>query len=321
VTDAARAVGQGVWNVLRAPALLVTIYLVTLLAALPFGISLGARLQDALGQQHVTRGQSSDIDAEWWQEFRRHAQGLEATFTPSVIGVAAPLDSLSALLDGKPRSLALALPVLAYAAIWMFLWGGILERLWRRRAIGVRNFMAAGVTHFPRFLAIGAAAALVYLVLYATVHSLLFGPVYAWLAAASPSEYAPLAARVALYFVFVLLLTTVNLVVDYARIWSVAQRGLSLGAAVRHAVMFVRANAGRALLTDMLVGVLFLLLLVGYGAVEILGGARVGGWRAVLLGQVYIMGRLALRLIFAASAIALLQRSTAPLMPGPPPAA
>jgi hypothetical protein len=68
------------------------------------------------------------------------------------------------------------------------------------------------------------------------------------------------------------------------------------------------ANAPAVAVLYLLTGLLVVALLTVYGVTEAYGGTRVGGWRAVLIGQAYVVGRLALRLTFAASEVRLFQR-------------
>src|SRR5262245_20241119 len=97
-----RALVLGIMDVLRAPLLLIAVAAITLLAAVPFAGLLESRLQQSLSvQPHVSLNET-EIDPDWWMEFREHAQGLEATFTPAVLGFAATLDGISNILDGKP---------------------------------------------------------------------------------------------------------------------------------------------------------------------------------------------------------------------------
>ena len=99
-----------------------------MLMALPFAVALGSRLQASLASQPPVALSETEIDPEWWQEFRAQARGLEATFTPAVLGFAAPLDSISAVLDGRRPPLPVLGPLALSIVLWAFLWGGILRR-------------------------------------------------------------------------------------------------------------------------------------------------------------------------------------------------
>jgi hypothetical protein len=52
-------------------------------------------------------------------------------------------------------------------------------------------------------------------------------------------------------------------------------------------------------------GIIFVLVTVAYGTLEIYGGSRVGGWRAIAIGQAYVFVRLGIRLAFASSELRL----------------
>jgi hypothetical protein len=296
-----RALVEGVWMVVTAPILLAGITVVSLLVAVPFGLMLNSHVQASLANQPPTYQGSVEIDPEWWSEFRAHAQGLDATFTPTVIGFAAPLDNLSALLDGSTRPLALAGPILLSALVWAFLWGGIFQRFVRGRREGPVAFWAAGFRFLARFAIISVVAGAASLLLYLTVHAVLFGPVYQWLASATSSERQAFFWRVALYAIFGALLMLVSLAADYARISTVWAPATSAAGAIAAGVRFIRANLGGVILLYLLAGALFVGLLTVYGGIDVYGGSRVGGWRGVLIAQAFIVARLALRLVFAAS--------------------
>ena len=55
----------------------------------------------------------------------------------------------------------------------------------------------------------------------------------------------------------------------------------------------------------------FVIVTIAYGTLEVYGGSRVGGWRAVAIGQAYVLVRLALRLLFAASELRLFNANQA----------
>ena len=86
---------------------------------------------------------SSEIDVDWWNQFRSHATGLAATFTPTVIGGAAPLDNLSPVLDGTPRPAILMLPAAVGVVMWALLWGVALRRFAVGRALSMGEAVTA----------------------------------------------------------------------------------------------------------------------------------------------------------------------------------
>lgn len=301
---AARAAIQGLWLALRAPGLLLTVILVTAISAVPFALMIERPVMDSLAvQPPVSTLSPSEVDPEWWQEFRRHAGGLAATFTPAILGFAAPLESVSALLDGTGRPMALAAPIGVSALIWAFLWGGILHRF----ASGVtspRVFMTAAMRHFSRMLVITAIAAAVSVVLYFTVHALLLDVIYDAIAQRVTSERDAFLVRVILYALFGVVLMIANAVFSFARVYVVAGER-SVMAAVTRGWVFVRAHLPSVTALYVMFFVLFVAAMIAYGTAELLGGARIGGWRAVVVGQAFIAFRLGLRLAFSASQVRL----------------
>lgn len=298
---AVRSFAAGLWTVLRAPILVVVVVVMTMAAAAPFGAVLGSRLQEALANQPAIALGSGEIDADWWAEFRAHADGLAATFTPTVIGFAAPLDNLSAILDGSRRPLALAGPVIVTLLIWAWLWGGLLHRFNVGRGVSVREFASAAFAHAPRFVVVSAAAAVAQFVLYLTIHPALFGPVFNALAANTGSEATAFFIRVGLYVLFGIPLVLVTLAADYTRIGLVVAGPSRVRDAFATGAGFIRRNLGAVVVLYVLTGMLFVALIAVYGATEIYGGSRIGGWRGILVGQAYIVARLVIRMTFAAS--------------------
>lgn len=323
ITDAAAAGWTALRIAVTAPGLIVGLYVVTLAVALFFAVLMGAELREALDRSHPAGEVPYEIDADWWLEYRRHASGLAATFTPHVIGAAAPLDNLSAVLDATPKPWALIFPLGLYLMASAWWWGGALRRMASGRPLGLVAFAGTGWHLLPRLLAVNLAALSMLAILYATVHPLMFGPIYEWLSGQSATAHQVWAWRFVLYGVFGALLVTVGVIADYVRIFVATPPAATWTGAWRMATSFLAARKTAAAL--LAIGGLMAgaLLLSGYAAVDLFGGARVGGWRGVLWAQAYIIGRVALRVLVAAAHVQLtvlspLQASSAPLSPGPP---
>lgn len=293
---------RGIGSVVRAPGIVVAVWAFTIAAAAPFVLVLGAELQAALAHQPPIDLAAEEIDADWWQQFRGHADGLAATFTPVVLGAAAPLATFSALLDGS-LSFVTAIAIAVYAVLWSLLLGGILHR-YHRRSASLSEVSAAALRYFPQFVTLTALAGGLVLLLYATVHPVLFGPVYA--AIASPIEAAPsaFAIRTALYLLFGASLAAIGLTVDYSRVALVSGRSKSVGEAIARALRFMRQNAGPVVALVFVTAILFGIVLAGYVAADL----QFRGWRSVVLGQMFVCARLVTRLISASSQIELVRR-------------
>jgi len=303
-TNAWPAVLEGLALTLRAPGLLLAILVVTMVSAVPFALALEPAVMESLALQPAAATGGSEIDPEWWLEFRRHASGLAATFTPAILGFAAPLETSSALLDGTRRPAALVGPVLLSAVVWAFLWGGVLHRFASGDS-SLRGFVSAAARCFGRLMLVTLIAAAANLLLYLTVHAALLGTLYDAIAVRVSTERDAFLARVVLYVVFGAVLALVNAVFSFARINIVADGERSIARALAGAWSFVRARVVVVTTLYVFFVAMFVMAMIAYGALESAGGSRVGGWRAVAIGQAFIVFRLALRLWLGASQVRL----------------
>jgi hypothetical protein len=300
-----RALTQGLIDVLKAPLLLIAIAILLLLITVPFAAALHSRLQASLSVQPPVSLNETEIDPEWWMEFRNHARGLEATFTPAVLGFAATLDGISNVLDGRGLPAALLLPFALSIVAWAFIWGGSLRRFQAGRGLGAGGFARAGMSQLVSFVILAAIAAAVNVALYLTLHKVLFGPVHATLVGMTSTERDAFLVRVMLYVIFLAPVAMVGLIADYARVATVAAGAGSPIVAMRAAIAFIRARTGAVIALYLITGLIFVVITVAYGTLEVVGGSQVGGWRAIAIGQAYVFVRLAIRLTFASSELRL----------------
>jgi hypothetical protein len=297
------ALGGGLLRVLASPLVVAAAIVAMLLVTVPFALVVGSELQTALSNQPPISRDAGEIDPEWWFEFREHAEGLTATFTPAIIGFAAPLGNLSALLDGEAPPLALLLPYLLSIVAWSFLWGAALERF--AHGSSRFGFFRAGARTFVRFFVISVLAAVVLVLLYVTIHRLLFGVLAPNLEGSAPTERTAFLLRGVLYLIFGAVLVMLSLVADYARVAIVVGSAVSPIGALREGARVVRGHLGSTVALYVLTGLLFVALLVVYGYVDVYGGSRVTGWRGIAIAQAYIVARLVIRLTFGASEVRL----------------
>src|SRR6185312_12479448 len=141
------------WARLRsAPGLLLGVYVMTLVLALPLAITMRGLLQTHLGASLAADRAATGVNYDWWQEFTSQATGIGTTFSPTIIGFAATLDNISSLLDGQREIAPIAGAIGLYLAGWTFLAGGIIDRYARQRPTRAYGFCAASGLHFPRLL-------------------------------------------------------------------------------------------------------------------------------------------------------------------------
>jgi hypothetical protein len=302
---------DGVRRVNRAPMLLAGMFGMTLLVALPLSIALGALIAAHLGTSLAADTAAGGVDFDWWQEFSSQTTGLGATFVPSIVGFGAVLDNLSRLADHEPPALAVAAVTGAWLVIWSFLSGGIIDRYARGRPTRTAGFFAACGTHFWRFARLGIVALCVYYLLFSAVHGWLFELLYPRLTREIAVERTAFFIRLACYVLFALMLALCSLLFDYSRIRVVVEDRRSAIGALLAASRFLRRHPG-ALRLYAINTAAYLALLAAYAFLA--PGAPRSGlrmWLALGMGQLYILGRHYLKLLFYASQTAFFQRSLA----------
>jgi hypothetical protein len=229
-----------------------------------------------------------------------------------VIGFAAVLDNLSRFLDNRSSPLAIVLLGVAYAAVWLFLIGGILDRLARNRPLRVHAFAAACGTYFIRFLRLGLIAGVGYYVLFGIVHGWLFSNLAQWATRDVTVERTAFLLRLGLYGVFGSLLAVWTIMLDYAKIRAVVEDRRSMLGAIIAGSRFAYRHPKKTALLWLLNGLCFLAVLGLYATVAPgATGSTSAVWTGFIVGQIYILARLFLKLLLYASQTALFQMSLA----------
>ena len=302
------ALRDGLTRVNRAPVVIACVFLVTLLAALPFSMMMRDALQAHLGDSMVAEQVAHGVNVQWWSEFTAQTGTLGKTFQPSIIGFAAVLDNLSALADGDARPSPLVWLGACYLLLWLFLAGGILDRYARARPTRSYEFFSACGVYFVRFLRLAPFIALAYYVLFAVVHPLLVDRLFAELTRDVTVERTAFFVRLALYAIFGVLLVLVSIVFDYAKVRAVVEDRRSMIGAIAAGARFARRNAAGVAALYLLTSSLFVALLLVY-AIAAPGASSTGAgvWLGVAIGQLYLLGRLWIRLVFFASETAFFQ--------------
>jgi len=293
---------EGIGRVNAAPVVLVGMFLVTLFVALPLSYALRGMIAAHLGSSLAGDTATAAANYDWWTEFSAQASGLGTTFVPSIAGFGAVLDNLSGLLDHTRLAATIVGVTAAWLVLWSFLTGGIVDRFARARRTRAHGFFGACGMHFWRLLRLGVAALLVYGFLFRYVHRWLFASLYPWLIRDLTVERTAFAIRVAEYLVFGGLLLACNIVFDYARIRIVVEDRRSAIGALMAGGRFVRRHAGAALQLYAINAAAFLLLIALYALVAP-GAPRSGTslWVVFGIGELYILARHYLKLLFYAS--------------------
>jgi hypothetical protein len=303
---------DGIRRVLSAPAILTGMFALIFLMAVPLALTLRGMVQTHLGSSLMADQAADAVNYDWWQEFRSQAVGLGASFSPSVIGFAAVLDNVSGVLDAQSEIAPVAGALGAYMVFWTFFVGGIIDRYARQRPTRAHGFFAACGVFFWRFVRLAVVSGLAYWFLFAMVHGWLFDTWYQNATRDVNVERTAFLWRLGLYLVFGALLVAANLVFDYAKIRAVVEDRRSMLGALGASLGFIRRNFVRVTSLYVLNAGLFLLViaiwaLVAPGA----GGGGVSMWAGFVLGQLYLLARLFVKLQFISSQTALFQASLA----------
>ena len=298
-----RALVGGVGDALASPRQLTVLWLALLLVALPAGVLVEETIHASIGASRVDESLREGLDLAWLNEYGRRAQGLAETLRPSIVGRGAVFDNLESWFSGELfldlRTVAFGV---AYALLWLFLLGGVLDRFARReRRFVLGPFVAAGARFFPRLLRLTAISGVLYFGIYRLARWL-----FPWIERLTrdvTAEWRVLLAHLGGAAVVVALLGLVNLVFAYAKIAVVYEgRRSSLLALVR-AVRFVVLRPVRAL------GLYFILALIAVAVIALYAllapgpgqSSAIGIALAFLGGQLFVLARLALRLTFFGS--------------------
>ena len=295
-------------RVVRAPAILLGTWVLTTLVSVPLALVLREMIAQHLGSSLAGERAAAGVDYDWMQEFSDQATGIGVTFKPTIIGFGAVLDNLSAFLDNTTRPLVIVAAASAYIVVWLFLAGGILDRYARQRPTRAHGFFAASGTFFFRFLRLAIIQWIAYAMLFGVVHRWLFDRWYPWLTRDLTVERTAFLLRVALYLAFGTLLAGLSLIFDYAKVRAVVEDRRSMIGAIGGAVRFIGRNAGASLGLYALDFLLFLIVLAAYALIAPgAGGSGATVWIAFAIGQLYVLGRLWIKLVFWASETALFQ--------------
>jgi hypothetical protein len=307
--SALRAWWDGLWRECYAPFILVGMWLLTVAVGLPLALALRGMIADHLGASLAAHTAVTGVNWDWWQEFSDQATGLGVTFKPNIIGFAAVIDNANDWLDNWHRPVVIAGAASAYVVLWIFFAGGIIDRYARNRPTRAQGFFAACGVFFFRFLRLAIVAWMVYGALFAWLHPYLLEDLFPRVTRDLTVERTAFEIRAGLYGGFLLILAACNMIFDYAKIRAVVEDRRSMLGAIRAAIGFVARNFGAAagvyLLNVLLLAfVVALYALVAPGAG---GGSGWSIWGGLAIGQIYIMARIWVKLVFWSSQTSLFQ--------------
>jgi hypothetical protein len=231
---------EGWRRVINAPALTLGILLATFLCALPMALVVEDALERHLGDSLEADTAVSGWNTTWAAEFSAQSSGLGTTFTHEILGFGGTMAIVSNLFDNVGLTREMALAVAVYIGLWIFLSGGVLDRLSRGRPVRVAAFFAACGVYFMRFLRLAVVIGIAYCMLFRWVHPFLFGTIYNRFTRDMTEERDAIVLRGALYLVFALALMIVSLVADFAKVRAVVEDRHSMIGALGASLRFIR---------------------------------------------------------------------------------
>lgn len=296
---------EGWRRVLRAPALTAATLAATFLLALPLGLVMHSALETQLGPSLQAESAATGWNAGWAAEFGAQAQGVGRTFTYEFLGFGGTLAIISHLADRDPINPALAVAAAVSIGLWVFLSGGLLDRLARGRPVRTHQFFGACGVFFVRFLRLAVVVGGAYWALFRWLHPFLFGTIYHRLTRDMTQERDGIIARTLLYVVFACAIALVNVVADFAKVRAVVEDRRSMLGALGASLRFIRRRAVRVTGLYLLNAIAFLVILRLW--LQVAPSAAAPTWLALLAAEVYLLFRVWAKLAFMASEVVFFQ--------------
>jgi hypothetical protein len=308
------AIHAGLRRVSANPQLIIFLWLLNFLLALPMMLILSDQIESSIGASLIHEKLRAGFDIDWYEEFAFSANGLGKTFSPSVIGVGPFLNNVEAWLDGSLLAGHLGVISLgiAYAIIWMFVLGGILDHLAQRREnLTMANFFSASGRYFLRFWVLSIFSISLYLLVFTFVAPLLFSSI-ANAARNVTVERTVFFLVAGAYAIIGFLLIFVNMAFDYAKISTVLRNHRNMLDAALEGFRCIFSNPRKTFGLYLILGLTLLLFLGIYGLIA--PGAEQANIftvaTAFLIGQGFLVVKLMTRLTFFGGQMALYEAVT-----------
>ena len=299
----------GFSRVNQFPGILFWLYLASVLLSLPLAAVIFVDVEQSIGHSLIHRELSEGFDMDWYREFELGRSGVGGSFGPQVIGVLAPLTNFEMLLDGAlfGQEKSILICGLLFLLVWVLLGGGIIDHYaGADKSFSVGKLLSLGSRFFFRLARLVALAVVAYWAASRWIADALQGWLeHATLDATTETEVALLDLLAYCLFAFVLVL--LGVVFDYAKISLVLERRRSVLVALVRGFGMVRRHPVQT------VGLYLILALFGFLLVSFYGLIAPGPGQsnlttvtfAFVIGQLYLLGRMFIKLWLLSSQISL----------------
>jgi hypothetical protein len=242
----------------KATRMIIFLLVINLAFSMILAVPMYHSLKDSFGNSLAGDRMSEGFDYLWWEEYRDEAQGLEQTFTPSIIGKGAILNNLEGLIQLRVFDLPPVILIfgLLYIILHTFLAGGILSLFKKRDTkFSLRDFFQGAGSFFFRFFL---------LMLFSWVFFLIIGQVVkgssdsilSGMRETAFSEVTPFYCGLVFSAVVFFLFLFIQMVFDYGRIKIVLEDSPNVLTSAAGAFGFVFRHLGSTL------GLFYLLFLM-----------------------------------------------------------
>jgi hypothetical protein len=249
---------KGFKNTGKSARMIILLLVINLAFSLVLAVPMYHSLKDSFGNSLSSEQMAEGFDYLWWEEYRDDAQGLEKTFTPSIVGKGAILNNLEGLIQLRVFDLPSVLLIfgLLYIILHTFLAGGILSVFRKGDAkFSLRDFSQGAGSFFFRFFFLMLLSWIFFLIIGQGVKggldSILDG-----VRETAFSEVTPFYWGLAFSAVVLFLFLFIQMVFDYGRIKVVLEDGPNVLKSAAGAFGFVFRHLGSTL------GLFYLLMLV-----------------------------------------------------------
>jgi hypothetical protein len=302
-------IAKGLKASTKAKQMVLMLFIINLTFSLLLAVPMYHSLKASFGQSMVNERMAEGFDYLWWEEFRDQAQGVEKTFTPSIIGKGALLNNLEGLITLRVFDLPPAVLIfgLLYIILHTFLAGGILTIFGKANSrFRMKEFFLGAGTQFLPFVLL-MLISWVFFFLIAQVFIGSFASILDSIRENAYSEVTPFFYGLLFSGITLFLFLFVQMVFDYGRIRLVIEKSRNVLRAALGGSGFVFRHLGSTLAIFFILFLAQVLLSITYVLIQefIPQSHWIGVLTAFLIQQLFIFGLIWIRCWLYASQLEL----------------